>query len=758
MPFFRSGRCVSKSVLVSLALLTAAGSASSVLAQQALLPPPVARADFAERAAGVSGRIGDGIFLHFADAEAQRDALPSLALQGPRPTPQPLNGAKVQTPRFAKSGSVTTIRLSVDADVSLYGTGSVSGPLLRNGRTIVCWNTDAYGYNDANASLYQSHPWVLAVRADGTAYGVIFDSTYRMSIELPSLSGGDMVAQVETGLAPPVIVIERSTPQEVVQALAMLTGTMPMPPKWSLGYHQCRYSYNPDSRVREVAEGFRKRRIPCDIIWMDIDYMDQFRTFTFDPKQFPDPKGLNAWLKERGFHNTWMINPGVGADTSKFPPQGYFVYEQLMAGNHATLKADGTVYQGEVWPGWCVFPDFMRRETRAWWSTLYTDFMANGITGVWNDMNEPAVFNVPSKTMPEDNIHRADPELGGVGTHLRYHNVYGMFMVKATREGIAAANPDKRPFVLSRANFLGGHRYAATWTGDNSADWYHMENSVPMAINTALSGQPFIGPDIGGFAGNGPRGQEGKLFARWMGFGALLPFARGHTGKGNIDKEPWSFGPEVEATCRDAINRRMRFMPYIYTLFREASVNGMPVVRPVFWADLKDPALRSEDDAFLLGSDVLVVPDMMPDRSRVPSLPQGGWAEFDFRKADSPERADPDLPRLFLRPGAIVPTSHVMQFVDEKPLDPLTLLVHLDENGKAVGTLYEDAGDGFGYREGDFLLTTYAAERKGNEVVVTVAKTEGTRARPARSLVVQIAGTQLSASGTDGQPVRVPLK
>ena len=385
--------------------------------------------------------------------------------------------------------------------------------------------------------------------------------------------------------------------------------------------------------------------------------------------------------------------------------------------------------------------------------------MANGIDGIWNDMNEPAVFNVPSKTMPEDNLHRADPDLGGNGPHLRYHNVYGMFMVKASREGIMKANPEKRPFVLSRANFLGGHRYAATWTGDNSANWYHLENSIPMALNMGMSGQPFAGPDIGGFAGNGPAGGEGKLFARWMGFGALMPFARGHTGKGNIDKEPWAFGPEVESTCRDAINRRMRFMPYLYTRFQEASKDGLPVIRPVYWADLSNPALRSEDDAFMLGSDVLIVPDMVPDRSRVIAMPRGNWAKFDFTKSDSPEKADPDLPKLYVRAGAIVPTGQVMQFVDEKPLEP-TLIVNLDENGKAMGTIYEDAGDGWGYKNGEYLRTTYGAERNGDAVIIKVVKAEGDMKRPSRGLVVRLlsGSGETTGRGKDGEEIRIKVK
>lgn len=718
-----------------------------------------ASASAVEIAAAIAGPIGKGIYCYFADTEAQRNALPSLALEKARPAIGAANGSMPEAPRFESQGEKTIIRIAVAANTSLYGTGSVAGPVLRNGRTVTLWNTDAYGYDDTNPSLYQSHPWILAVAPDGKSKGIMIDCSYRMTIAMPSLGGGDIVVTVDGGPKPPVIVIERDTPQEVVKALAELTGSITLPPKWALGYHQCRYSYNPDSKVKEIADGFRSRKIPLDVIWMDIDYMDKFRIFTFDKSQFPDPKGLNVYLHGKGVHNVWMIDPGVAADKSKFGPEGYFVFEQAMAGNHPVQKADSTTFFGEVWPGKCVFPDYTRKETREWWGGLYRDFMANGIDGIWNDMNEPAVFNVPSKTMPEDNLHRADPDLGGNGPHLRYHNVYGMFMVKASREGIMKANPEKRPFVLSRANFLGGHRYAATWTGDNSANWYHLENSIPMALNMGMSGQPFAGPDIGGFAGNGPAGGEGKLFARWMGFGALMPFARGHTGKGNIDKEPWAFGPEVESTCRDAINRRMRFMPYLYTLFQEASKDGLPVIRPVYWADLSNPALRSEDDAFMLGSDVLIVPDMVPDRSRVIAMPRGNWAKFDFTKSDSPEKADPDLPKLYVRAGAIVPTGQVMQFVDEKPLEP-TLIVNLDENGKAMGTIYEDAGDGWGYKNGEYLRTTYGAERNGDAVIIKVVKAEGDMKRPSRGLVVRLlsGSGETTGRGKDGEEIRIKVK
>ncbi len=692
-----------------------------------------------------------GVLVHHASEESQQSARPSFALVEPLEiTGRFLDDSQVNVV-FGQSGDRWTASIETSPGTSLYGTGEVAGQLERTGRTVETWNTDAYGYMDDDRSLYTSHPWVLAVRADGTAYGVLADTTDRCEIDLT-----DGITFRAVGPPQPVYVLQGDSPQDVVRQLGTLTGTITMPPKWAIGYHQCRYSYDPATRVEEIAREFRDRDIPADVIWMDIDYMDGYRCFTFDPEDFPSPADLNKKLLDQGFRNVWMIDPGIKLE------QGYSIYDQGEAADVWVKTADKTTtFEGEVWPGMCVFPDYTNAAVRQWWADLYEPFMAHGISGVWNDMNEPAVFNTPTKTMPESNWHRADQTLGGPDTHARYHNVYGMLMVQATREGVMKANPDNRPFVLSRANFMGGHRYAATWTGDNSADWYHLDVSIPMTLNLGLSGQPFTGPDIGGFAGNG----EPELFARWIGFGALLPFSRGHTAKGNIDKEPWAFGPEIEATSRRALERRYRLIPHLYTLFREASLTGMPVARPAFFADPTDQALRTEDDAFLLGEGLLVVAQIQPARDRLVVLPKPiegvEWRAFDFPSFDGGrDSKDPDQPALYLKPGTILPTGPVMEFVDEKPLDPVTLIINLDADGRARGTLYEDAGEGWGYREGDFLQTTYSAARTGDIVRVWVAATEGNRPRPDRALRVRLLhpdGKEIVDTGIDGKRLHIQL-
>lgn len=629
-------------------------------------------------------------------------------------------------PGFADGGAWRRVRVAIDRGTSLYGTGEQAGPLLRNGSRKVCWNTDAFGYTDRSPSLYQSHPWVLAVRADGTAFGVICETTWRCEVDCAK---GDVraISFACRGPSPAVTVIEGPGPEAVVEALAALTGRMAMPPLWALGYQQCRWSYEPESKVREIAEGFRERKIPCDVIWLDIDYMDRFRCFTFDAEKFPDPAKLNADLHAMGFRTVWMIDPGLAVDPEyAVYKQGhdakFFVKATRDEVGPTSVLSDDTAkrwglslqgarngngeYQGRVWPGPCAFPDFTRADVRAWWAGLYREYMATGIDGVWNDMNEPAVFDGPGKTMPEHNRHEADAELGGPGPHARYHNIYGMQMVRATREGIAAANPAKRPFVLTRASFLGGHRYAATWTGDNTGHIDHLRWSAPMVLNLGLSGQPFCGPDIGGFCGD----VDGPTFARWMGVGALLPFARGHKVKDGTPHEPWSFGPEVEASCRRALVRRYRLLPYLYTLFEEATRTGLPVCRPAFFADPSDPRLRAVDNVFLIGQDLLVVApiDGADSADGAAVLPRGDWREIDITEDGvTPGRSsDPWQPRLFIRAGAVIPLGPSVQHTGEvEPGGEVTAVAAPDGDGRAEGMLYEDAGEGYGYRDGAFTRT-----------------------------------------------------
>lgn len=644
--------------------------------------------------------------------------LTGQALTAPLRTPAPEFASVERTGDDDAIGGYFATRIAIDPGTTLYGTGEQAGPLARNGRSIACWNADRPGYTDAEEGLYQSHPWVVGVRADGSAFGVLADTTHCCEVDLR-----DGIVFRALGPAFGVVVIERDHPLDVVRALADLTGRIELPPKWSLGFQQSRWSYNPADKVLEVARKFREHRLPCDVFWIDIDYMDGYRIFTFNPEEFPNPRGLASDMHAMGFRVIWMLDPGVKDDPND--P----TFQACIAGEHAILRADGEAFRGSVWPGPCVFPDFTRAPTRDWWGSRVVEFAgACGFDGIWVDMNEPAVFSPNgTTTMPFDNVHRADDDLGGTATHERYHNLFGMQMARATQAGVRKAYPERRPFVLTRSNFLGGHRYAATWTGDNVSNWDHLRWTIPSILNMNLSGQPFVGCDIGGFMGEA----TGDLFARWMGIGALLPFARAHSAIGTADHEPWAFDERTLDVCRRALERRMRLLPYLYTLFHGAATRGDPVCRPVFFADPADERLRDADASFLLGADLLVRASVDEAGSACPdAMPTGDWRRVQF------EGDDTGLPELFLRAGAVVPVGNVCQHVDDAGED-LTLFVAPDARGEAVGTVYEDAGDGHAWRDGECRLATFRVTPAGDGYEVSI-ETEGWAWDEARTVRVAV--------------------
>lgn len=648
--------------------------------------------------------VGDGI-AKFVPKGFNLSQMPSFALKAEPQEKGMLPSNWQLYPIMEKKKGHASAYLDVPQGTSLYGGGEVTGPLLRNGQSIKLWNTDSGAYSvDNGKRLYQSHPWVMGVRPDGTSFGILFDTPYKAK-----LTTTDERINFETeGELFRIFVIDRESPQAVIKGLTELIGTMPMVPRWALGYQQCRFSYTPASRVIEVADTFRIKRIPCDVIWMDIDYMDGYRIFTFNPQTFPDPAALNRDLHIRGFHSAWMIDPGAKVDST------YFVYKLGTANDVWVKTAQGKEFHGDAWPGACAFPDFTQPKTVRWWADLYKDFLDKGVDGVWNDVNEPQISNTPTGTMPEDNKHLGGDKIPA-GPHLKYHNVYGYLMVKASREGIMKARPQNRPFILTRSNFLGGQRFAATWTGDNASWESHMTMSVPMILTLGLSGQPFSGADVGGFLFN----PDANLFGRWMALGAFYPFSRGHACAGTINKEPWAFGQKVEDVSRMALERRYVLLPYYYTLLHEASETGMPIMRPVFFADPKDTLLRAEEQAFLIGENLLVVPEWAQN----PALPKGIWRNLSLIPGDD---KDSYQAKLKIRGGAIIPTGKIIQNTNEKSLDPLTLLVCLDEKGEAHGTLYWDEGDNWSFKDGNYSFQHFTAIRTAdNKVQVKITQKKG---------------------------------
>jgi alpha-glucosidase len=411
-----------------------------------------------------------------------------------------------------------------------FGLGDKAGPLDRRGQAFTDWNSDTFGWQESTDPIYKSIPFFLSWN-QGRVLGVLFDNTWRTSFDFgkefaDSYSFGAPDGPVDYYL------LYGPSPKQVVEDYAWLTGPTPLPPLWSLGYQQSRYSYYPEARVREIANRLRAGKIPADVIYLDIDYQQGYRPFAVDRERFPTFEQMIKDLASQHFHIVAITDMHI----AKVPDAGYAPYDSGLAGDHFVKNPDNSTYVGKVWPGNSVFPEFTRQQTRAWWGSLYKDFVADGIGGFWNDMNEPAIFGVPTKTMPDDVQHRID-EPGfakRTATHLEIHNIFGMENSRATYDGLRTLKLNVRPFVLTRASYAGGQRYAATWTGDNSSTWNHLRLTTPMLENLGLSGFAMSGADVGGFAGS----PQPDLLTKWIEVAAFQPIDRNHTASGTNDQEP----------------------------------------------------------------------------------------------------------------------------------------------------------------------------------------------------------------------------
>jgi alpha-glucosidase len=499
---------------------------------------------------------------------------------------------------------------------SYYGLGDKPNHINLKGRRYDNWVTDSYAFGKDSDPIYKAIPFYTGLH-HGKAYGIFFDNSFKASFDFAHerrnvtsfwVQGGEMNYYFFYG----------PNMMDVVESYTDLTGKPhQLPPLWALGFHQCKWSYYPESRVKEVAQKFRKLKIPCDAIYLDIDYMDGFRCFTWNKDYFPDPKKMVNELKEQGFKTVAIIDPGIKID------KDYKVFKEGIENDYFCKRADGDYMKGKVWPGECYFPDFTNPEVREWWSGLFKELIEEiGIKGVWNDMNEPAVMEVPNKTFPDDVRHDYD---GNPCSHRKAHNVYGMQMARATYHGLKKYSYPKRPFVITRAAYAGTQRYTSTWTGDNVATWEHLWIANIQAQRLAMSGFSFAGSDIGGFAEQ----PSGELFARWVQLGVFHPFFRVHSSGDHGDQEPWSFDKDITAIVKKFIEIRYQLLPYIYTAFWNYVDLGTPMLKSLVLYDQEDVQTHYRTDEFIFGDHILACPVLEGNaKGRRMYIPRGEWYNF----------------------------------------------------------------------------------------------------------------------------------
>ncbi len=590
------------------------------------------------------------------------------------------------------------------------GLGEKNGPLDKRGRGYVNWNTDAYAYSPDADPLYCSVPFYIGLHHQ-KVYGIYFDNSHRSTFNFGASTDRFSSFSADAGEMN-YYFIGGSSVQSIIQSYTYLTGRTPLPPLWSIGYQQCRYSYYPDREVLRVAENFRERDLPGDAIVLDIHYMDAYKIFTWDKENFPDPKGLIEKLKSLGFNVVVMCDPGIKVE------EGYEPYESGKKENVFIKYPDGTNYSGQVWPGWCHFPDFTKEETRSWWANHFKDYVKLGVAGFWNDMNEIATWGNMLPDLMEFDFD------GRKSTTREGRNVYGMMMARSTYEGTKKLM-NKRPFNLTRSGFAGIQRYAAVWTGDNVAYDAHMMAGIRLVNSMGLSGMAFTGYDIGGFVGNA----DEKLFARWITIGAFSPFFRGHTMINTRDSEPWSYGEKVEEISRNYMKLRYKLLPYLYSLFYDASKTGMPINRSLAISYPFDEKIYDHQyhNQYLFGPSILVVPAESNKELVKAYLPAGNWYN---QLNDQPYTGNQEIivecpvERLpvYVKGSAIIPMREKAGITTQDTGDTIEIHIY---NGESTNefTLYEDDGISFEYEKNAFAKRNMVYAPSKNEL--TIIEQEG---------------------------------
>ncbi|HTG17158.1 MAG TPA: glycoside hydrolase family 31 protein, partial [Blastocatellia bacterium] len=672
---------------------------------------------------------------------------------------------------FDSKGSTIAAAKKLGFEEHFYGLGEKASRLDKRRLHFTNWNSDTPAYKEGTDPIYQSIPFYIGWQ-NGDAYGLFFDNSYRTHFDFGqstqeyaafSADGGEMNYYFFLG---PSI-------KKILGRYGELTGHMPLPPMWALGNQQSRWSYYPDTVAEEVVRQYRQHDLPLDVLYLDIHYMQGYRVFTWDTTRYANPKSFTERLKQQGVKVVPIVDPGVkyqpppsGASSSvaanpELAPQdkSYYVYNQGREKDYFLKRKDGSLYIGKVWPGESVYVDFTLEAARRWWGDLHRAYTDNGIAGIWNDMNEPSDFVDQTGKMQMDVVNYDE---GEYSTHAKNRNTFALLMARATREGLERLQPDKRPYIITRAGYAGYQRYTTTWTGDNTSTWEAMALSLPMFQSLGLSGVAFVGTDVGGFIGR----CDGEMLTRWYQVGFLTPMCRNHMQIDSYDHEPWRFGKYYEDIIRKYLKLRYRLLPFLYTTLEEAARTGVPVFRPLLLNYQQDANTLDLDDEFMIGSELLVAPILKRDMtSRMVYLPQGTWIDYwtgkritggSMIRVEAPLETVP----MFVRAGSIIPMGPEMNYVGEKPADPMTFVIYPDESGQAATALYEDDGVSPAYRQGIFRRTPVSVSRSGNGFQIEVGAREGSYNPKPRNLIfvvksmsaprqVLVDGKPLAAAGAN---------
>ena len=527
---------------------------------------------------------------------------------------------------LTRDGSKVILTRQLQPEDVLFGLGEAVRGINKRGSLFRSWNSDVFNHTESTESLYASHN-LLVFSGPGCCFGIYLDDPGRITWDLGYTRYDTAVITSENGNLD-LYVIEEDSLTEVARSFRRLTGRSYLPPRWAFGYIQSRWGYASEQEVRTVAGEHRKRGIPLDGVCLDIDYMEDFKNFTWRKDAFPDLRRFSADMKQEHIRLVPIIDAGIRHEA------GYAPYDSGSAGGYFCKKEDGSDFEAAVWPGMCCFPDFLREDARRWFGDLYLPLLEAGVEGFWHDMNEPALFYTDERV---DEAFRRAEELrsGNVdyesmwwlkdafnslpnnmddyrsffhevdGKPVRHdlvHNLYGAGMTRATAEGFRRFNPDKRFLLFSRSSFVGAHRNGGVWQGDNFSWWSHLKMALQMLPGLNLCGFLFSGCDLGGFGCNVTE----DLLARFLQLGVFTPLMRNHSALHTRDQEIYRFSTWEQ--MRETVRVRYALLPFLYSEFMKAALTDGMYFRPLAFDYPDDPRAVRTEDQVMLGEGCMIAP------------------------------------------------------------------------------------------------------------------------------------------------------
>lgn len=631
----------------------------------------------------------------------------------------------------------------------VFGLGANLGGINKRGRHYRSYCTDDALHHEDKTTLYGAHNFFIVEDDDvSTGYFIEFPSMITYDVGFRRIDEFDIEIYGEDFT---LYVVEGENVKDIIVNFHQIIGKPYVPPKWGFGFFQSRWGYETQKDVMKVYNTFKEKDIPLEGIYLDLDYMDDFKDFSVSEERFKDFKILSDTLKDDGVRLIPIIDAGIKIE------EGYDIYEEGIKGNHFVEDEEGKPYIAAVWPGKVHFPDFLKEETREWFGDKYKFLTDLGIEGVWNDMNEPAIF-YDEKSLEEavdaaiaakgqnlgvfpffdlkdkfQNIGNKDEYYrrffhtvdGKKYTNEELHNLYGYYMTKSASLGLKK-HLEKRFVLISRASSIGMHKYSGIWTGDNSSWWSHLELNLRMLPSLNMSGFYYIGADTGGFGGN----SNGELLTRWMQLSIFTPLLRNHSAIGCVNQEPYAFGDKITDLNRELIKARYMLIPYIYSEFLKNWENGGLMFTPLSFEFWGDEAMGAEDQ-LLMGSELMLAPIYKANaKGRYVYLPEE-MAEVSFGTDKIDMRVEKnglnhlsyelDELKFYLRRNRLFPYTNPSKNVKNLEISELKFLGYVDE--EAEYELYDDDGESFDYQEGKFFKTKVKAVRTEDGYDIQVENT-----------------------------------